>query len=440
MPQMTERATDFLDELSWRGLLYQATADEPLRAHLQTPGRVAYAGFDPTSDSLHIGHLIPLKLLMHWQEHGHTPIAVMGGGTGLIGDPSGRDEERDLISRERVEANVQSQRRIFERLLDFSRSASNRARLVNNIDWLDRISYIDMLRDVGKHFSVNEMIQRDSVKRRLEQREQGISYTEFSYAILQAFDFLHLRREFDCTVQLGGQDQYGNIVSGIDLIRREFGHEKGVAFGITAPLIKRSDGKKMSKSEGSAIWLSSDTTDATSAYAFYQYFINVPDADAVPWLKLFTMLSRPEIEAIAQRHEQAPHERHAQRELAAQMTTMVHGETELQRVVAASDALFSGDVRNLDEQMLGEVFAEAPSTEHDRGQLEGDGIELVELLPQTTLASSKREAREFLSNGAVSVNGDKAQADQRVTTRDLLHGRLILLRRGKKSWHATRWI
>jgi tyrosyl-tRNA synthetase len=441
MPQTTERATGFLDELDWRGLLYQATADAALRTHLASPGRVAYAGFDPTSDSLHIGHLVPLTLLMHWQRHGHTPIAVMGGGTGLIGDPSGRDDERDLISRAAVDANVQSQKRIFEKLLDFSDSLPNSAKLVNNIDWLDRVTYIDMLRDVGKHFSINEMIQRESVKRRLEQREQGISYTEFSYALLQAYDFLHLRRECACTVQLGGQDQYGNIVSGIDLIRREFGHtaDGGDAFGITAPLIKRSDGRKMSKSEGSAIWLSTETRDATSVYGFYQYFINLPDDDAVPWLKLFTMLARTEIDEIAQRHRAAPHERAAQRALAAHMTRMVHGESELQRVIAASEALFSGSVEGLDEPLLNEVFAEAPSTEHDRAALEGAGVELAELLSQTSLAQSKREAREFLSNGAVAVNGAKVDAGHRLTTKDLLYGRLILLRRGKKHWHATRW-
>jgi len=440
MAQTTQRATDFLDELKWRGLLYQATSEEDvLRAHLATPGRVAYAGFDPTSDSLHIGHLIPLTLLMHWQRHGHTPIAVVGGGTGLIGDPSGRDTERDLITRDAVETNVQSQRKIFERLLDFSSSASNRAQLVNNIDWLDRITYIDMLRDVGKHFSINEMIQRESVKRRLEQREHGISYTEFSYAILQAYDFLHLRRESNCTVQLGGQDQYGNIVAGIDLIRREFGHDEGQAFGITAPLIARSDGKKMSKSEGTAIWLSADTRDSTSVYAFYQYFINLPDADVVHWLKLFTLLERDDVESIAADHEQAPHQRTAQKALAGHMTKLVHGESELQRVMAASEALFSGDVRELDEQMLEEVFAEAPSTEHDRSALEGDGVSLVDLLPQTSLASSKREAREFLGNGAISVNGAKVDADSALATKDLLHGRLVLLRRGKKHWHATRW-
>lgn len=429
----------YVEELRSRGLFYQATADAPLHEHILTPGRVAYAGFDPTSDSLHIGHLVPLTLLMHWQRHGHVPIAVMGGGTGLIGDPSGRDNERDLITREKVEANVASQKRIFEKLLDFSKKISNPASLVNNIDWLDKLGFIDVLRDVGKHFSVNEMIARDSVKRRLEEREHGISFTEFSYTILQAYDFLHLRRTMNCTMQVGGQDQYGNIVAGIDLIRREFSQEEGQSFGITAPLVMRSDGKKMSKSKGTAVWLSSDTRDATSPFAFYQYFINLPDADVVAWLKRFTMLSIDAIDSIAADHEKAPHERGAQKSLAAQMTEMVHGKTELDRVESATTALFTGDVRNLDERMLTEVFAEAPHTEHDKASLDGDGVALVDLLPQTSLASSKREAREFLSSGAINVNGEKAAADYCLKTRDLLHGKLILLRRGKKNWHATKW-
>jgi tyrosyl-tRNA synthetase len=472
---MTGSSPSLLDELAWRGLLHQATSRGDLERHLETAsaaagGRVAYAGFDPTSDSLHIGNFIPIKLLMHWQQAGHTPIAVMGGGTGLIGDPSGRSTERTLMSREEVEANVASQRRILERFLDFAPGRRNAATLVNNIDWLEPLGFIEVLRDVGKHFSVNEMIQRDSVRRRLEEREHGISYTEFSYAILQAYDFLHLRRERNCTVQLGGADQYGNIVAGIELIRREYAAaagagageggraggsaapapdgaglaaagdgREGQAFGITAPLIGRSDGRKMSKSEGTAIWLSADTRDRTSPYAFYQFWLNVPDADAVPWLKVFTTLERGEIDDLARQQAAAPHERPAQRALAREMTRLAHGAGELARADAASQALFTGDVRRLEEGALVEVFAEAPHSGHGRGPLEGPGVALVELLPQTSLASSKREAREFLSGGAVLVNGEKADLERRLTTRDLLHGRWILLKRGKKNWHVTRW-
>ncbi len=429
----------FLNELQWRGLLHQKTADDALIDHLSTPGRIAYAGFDPTSDSLHIGNLIPIKLLMHWQRAGHTPIALMGGGTGLIGDPSGRDDERALLTREQVEANVASQRRILERLLDFDAGVSNAAQLVNNADWLTKLGYIEMLRDVGKHFSVNEMIQRESVKRRLEQREHGISYTEFSYMLMQAYDFLHLRREHNCTVQLAGSDQYGNIVAGIDLIRREFAHQNGQAFGVTAPLVGRSDGKKMSKSEGTAVWMSTDTRDRTSVYAFYQYWINLPDADAVQWLKWYTLLEREHIDDLARRHEESPHERPAQRGLARHMTEMLHGPDELASVERASQALFTGEVASLDERMLSEVFADVPHSTHDTSQLEGEGVSLTEILPATSLASSKREAKQFLGSGAVSVNGEKVAQDRNLMTGDLLHGRTILLRRGKKNWHATRW-
>ena len=434
------RTTSFLDELSWRGLLHQQTAAEELKRHLAEGSRVAYAGFDPTSDALHIGNLVPIKLLMHWQRAGHKPIALMGGGTGLIGDPSGRDGERTLMDRDHVEANIASQRRTMERLLDFEPSRPNAAVIVNNLDWLEPLGFIEVLRDVGKHFSVNMMIQKDSVRERLEGREQGISYTEFSYMILQAYDFLHLRRTADCTVQMAGSDQYGNIVAGIDLIRREFGHEHAHAYGVTAPLIERSDGRKMSKSTGQAVWLSADTADATSPYAFYQYWINLPDADVVAWLKCFSMLDREAVDGLACEHEAEPHKRRAHIGLARHMTEMIHGPDELKRVETATEALFgSGDLRGLDEQTLEEVFADVPHSTHDKAQLAGDGAALSEVLVRTTLAGSKREARQHLSSGAISVNGVKCADDQRLTTGDLLPGATILLRRGKKNWHATKW-
>ena len=424
----------FLDELQWRGLLHQTTAGDELAKHLSIPGRIAYCGFDPTSESLTIGNFIQIKLLMHWQRCGHKPIVVMGGGTGLIGDPSGKDAERQLLTREQVEANVNSQRRIFERLLDFDKNNPNAAVIVNNADWLDKLGFIEVLRDVGKYFSVNVMIQKDSVRDRLHQREQGISYTEFSYMILQAYDFLHLRRAMNCTVQTAGSDQYGNIVAGIDLIRREFGPDQ--AFGITSPLVKAASGKKIGKTEKGAVWL---TAERTSPYAFYQYWINVDDADVVLFLKWFTMMNRHEIDDLARQHEAAPQQRAAHRALARHMTALVHGENEVKRAELAAEALFSGDVRGLDEKMLDEVFADVPHSQHPRNQLENGGVDLIELLPQTTLASSKREAREFLSGGAVAVNGVKVAAEHKLTTRDLLHGRTILLKRGKKNWHATKW-
>ena len=425
---------NFLDELKWRGLLHQTTAGDELVRHVATPGRVTYCGFDPTSDSLTIGNFIQIKLLMHWQQAGHKPIAVIGGGTGLIGDPSGKDAERQLLTPEQVQANVNGQRRIYEKLLDFSPKNPNAAVLLNNADWLCKLNFVDVLRDIGKHFSVNTMIQKESVKERLHNREQGISYTEFSYMILQAYDFLHLRRTMNCTVQTAGSDQYGNIVAGIDLIRREFGSDQ--AFGVTSPLVKAASGKKIGKTEKGAVWL---TADRTSPYAFYQYWINVDDQDVEAFLKWFTMMNQDQVADIMRQHEPEPHRRIAQRELGRCMTRLIHGESELQRVEAASQALFSGDVRGLDEQMLVEVFADVPHSTHPRASLDGDGIALVDVLPQTSLANSKREAREHLSTGAISINGQRVEAEHKLTATDLLHDRTILLKRGKKNWHATKW-
>ncbi len=431
---------NFLDELHWRGLLHQTTAGDELPQHLDTPGRVGYCGFDPTSDSLTIGNLIPIMLLKHWQLCGQQPIVVMGGGTGMIGDPSGKDAERTLMSREQIEHNVSSQRKIFEKLLDFDPALPNAAVIVNNMDWLEPLGYIQVLRDVGKHFSVNVMMQKDSVRDRLHEREQGISYTEFSYMVLQAYDFLHLRREMNCTCQIAGSDQYGNIVAGIDLIRREFGVDENAApqsFGITAPLITKSDGGKFGKTESGAIWL---TPDRTSPYAFYQFWINADDNDVLPFLRKFTLIDQAGIDELARQHEEAPHERKAHRALAQHMTKMLHGQDELDRVEAATRALFTGDVRDLDEAMLREVFADVANSSHNQTELDGAGLSLVELLPQTSLAKSKREAREFLSNGAISINGSKVPADHALKREDLLPGSTILLRRGKKYWHVTRWV
>ncbi|MCH7545701.1 MAG: tyrosine--tRNA ligase [Planctomycetes bacterium] len=426
----------YLEELSWRDLLHQMTGEKELRDHLGTPGRIGYCGFDPTADSLTIGNLIPIKMLMHFQQTGHKPIVLMGSGTGLIGDPSGKDDERQLLTLEQVEHNIACQKKIFEPLLDFDPANPNAAVMVNNYDWLGKLGYIDVLRDVGKHFSVNVMIQKDSVRERLHGREQGISYTEFSYMVLQAYDFLHLRREMNCTLQVAGSDQYGNIVAGIDLIRREFGHEEGEAYGVTAPMVTKADGKKIGKTETGAVWL---TADRTSPYAFYQFWINASDQDVIPFLKWYTLLGEEEIADLESQHQAQPHLRVAHHTLASYMTKMLHGEKALADVEAATKALFSGDVRRLDQTMLQEVLSDVPNTTHDKTLLEAEGVSLVELLPLTSLAQSKREAREFLGNGAVMVNGERIEADRRLTGRDLLHGMTILLRRGKKSWHATRW-
>ena len=333
----------FLDELQWRGLLHQSTSPQ-LAAHLASGVRAGYAGFDPTADSLTIGNFMGIKLLAHLQRAGHRPIVVSGGGTGLIGDPSGKSAERQLLSRELVEHNVSQQRSIFERFLDFS--GPRAAVMRNNVDWLADMSFLDMLRDIGKHFSVNQMIARDSVASRLGGREQGISYTEFSYMILQAYDFLHLYRADACTIQLGGSDQFGNIVSGIDLIRRV---AQGESFGATCPLVTTSDGQKIGKTEKGAVWLSADRT---SPYRFYQYWLQTVDADAVKFLQWFTFLDADAVGALAQALATDPAKRDAQRALAVEMTRITHGETELARARATSEAIFSGDVKSLDASQI----------------------------------------------------------------------------------------
>ena len=421
----------FLDELAWRGLLHQTTA-ETLPAYLAKPGRIAYAGFDPTADSLTVGNYVPMKLLAHWQRAGHRPVVLMGGGTGLIGDPSGKSAERQLMTPEVVAHNVSRQRAIFERVLDFSQQSTCAATVVDNGDWLRTLGYLDVLRDVGKHFSVNQMIMRDSVKSRLEEREQGISYTEFSYMILQAYDFVHLFRTMGCTVQLGGADQWGNIVSGIDLIRRM---EQGEAYGITNPLVTKADGGKFGKSEKGSVWL---TADRTSPFRFHQYWLNTADADVVRCLKWFTFLPQDRIAELERSAAERPQEREAQRALANEMTEIFHGATERGNAEAAGRALFAGELAELDARTIEEIAEDLPCTVLEPGELGGEGVLLADVLVRTTLAASKREARDFLQAGAVLVNGTKAAADARLTPRDLLHGSVALLRRGKKNWHAIR--
>ena len=421
----------FLDELAWRGLLHQTTA-ETLPAYLAKPGRIAYAGFDPTADSLTVGNYVPMKLLAHWQRAGHRPVVLMGGGTGLIGDPSGKSAERQLMTPELVAHNVSRQRAIFERVIDFSQQITCAATVVDNGEWLRTLGYIDVLRDVGKHFSVNQMIMRDSVKSRLEEREQGISYTEFSYMILQAYDFLHLFRTMGCTIQLGGADQWGNIVSGIDLIRRM---EQGEAYGITNPLVTKADGGKFGKSEKGSVWL---TADRTSPFRFHQYWLNTADADVVRFLKWFTFLPQDRIAELERSAAERPQEREAQRALANEMTEIFHGATERGNAEAAGRALFAGELAELDARTIEEIAEDLPCTVLEPGELGGEGVLLADVLVRTTLAASKREARDFLQAGAVLVNGTKAAADARLTPRDLLHGSVALLRRGKKNWHAIR--
>lgn len=422
--------TDLLDDLAWRGLVHDSTDLAQLREHLARPRRV-YAGFDPSRGSLTIGNLVPLLLLKRFQLAGHTPVVVMGGGTGLVGDPSGKDAERQLLGAEQVAANVAAQRPIFENVLSFEGASG--AEIRNNLEWLAPMTFLQMLRDIGKHFSVNMMIQKDSIKNRLETRDQGISYTEFSYMILQAYDYLWLHQNAGVTVQLGGSDQWGNVVAGIDLVRRV---ERQEAHGLTVPLVTKSDGGKFGKTEGGAVWL---TPEYTSAYAFYQFWLNTADNDLERYLKIFTFLSRAEIEALLARHAEDPGAREAQRTLAEAVTLLVHGERGLSEARVATEALFSGDVSQLAADTLSEVFANAPSSAHDRALLEGPGLGAVDLLVLAKVVKSKREAREFLDNGAISINGKRIDPSFVLTPGELLHDKMALIRRGKKGWHVTLW-
>ncbi len=427
--------TDFLKELNWRGLLYQ-TAGNGLEDHLATP-RVGYCGFDPTADSLTVGNYNSINLLRHFQRAGHRPIVIMGGGTGLIGDPSGKDTERSLLTYDQVQANVQSCLRIFDRILDLDPESPNGAIVLNNADWLAKLGYVEVLRDVGKYFSVNAMIQKESVNTRLHNRDQGISYTEFSYMVLQAYDFLYLWREYNCTLQVAGSDQYGNIVAGMDLIRRAAQDNDTPAFGVTSPLVTRADGRKFGKSEEGAIWL---TADRTSPYKFYQFWINTEDSKVLDYLRRFTLLTPDEIQVYEQNHHENPGAREAHQKLARELTSLLHGESELRSVERATQALFGKvPLQELELSLLEDVFSDVPHSSHERTKLDGEGVPIVDLLHESSLAQSRREAREFLGNGAVSVNGAKVDSDYQVTARDLLHGKLICLRRGKKNWHATQW-
>jgi tyrosyl-tRNA synthetase len=423
---------DLLDELARRGLLHQETNSVEQRRHLAAAPRSVYAGFDPTADSLTIGNLVSILLLVHYQRAGHRPIVVMGGGTGLIGDPSGKEAERPIRSREEIERNIAGQRPIFERLLSFE--GDNGALIVNNAEWLERLGFIEALRDIGKHFSVNMMIQKDSVRERLQSREQGISYTEFSYMLLQAYDYLHLYDAMNVTVQVAGSDQWGNIVAGIDLIRRVRQTE---VFGMTAPLITRADGGKFGKTEKGAIWL---TAQQTSPYAFYQFWLNTADSDIPRYLKIFTLLPFEEIEELTSEHERNPAGRAAHRALARHVTELLHGTAAMEQAEGAAKALFSGDIAGLELDLLNEVFASAPASRHPKTLLEGDGMAIVDLLVDTKIATSKRQAREFITNGAVAINGAEVEnPEARLTEAMLLHHSVALLRRGKKTWHVTRW-
>lgn len=419
-----------IEELKWRGLLHDMM---PGTEELLDTERVkAYVGFDPTADSLHIGNLVPIMLLVHWQRAGHTPIALVGGATGMVGDPSGKTAERQFLDVETLQHNLQCQQRQLERFLDFS--GENAALVVNNFDWFKDISFLDFIRDVGKHITVNYMMAKDSVKNRLE---SGMSFTEFTYQLVQGFDFYHLWKEHGVKVQMGGSDQWGNIVTGTELIRRKGG---GQAFAITAPLITKSDGSKFGKSEGGNVWLDKRRT---SAYKFYQYWINAADEDASRYLRIFTLLPHSDIEAIEAEHAQNPGGRAMQRALAEDVTRRIHGQEDLETAIAASALLFGksteDDLRKLPESELLSVFEGVPQREISRDEL-NLGISIIDMLAggETPFLASNGEARRALKEGSVSVNKNKVSDDKVLNAQDLLGTGLILLQRGKKNYFLVR--
>jgi tyrosyl-tRNA synthetase len=418
---------DFYADLEARGLVHQATSDE-LVPLLRAESVTAYIGFDPTADSLHVGSLLPVLALVRLQRAGHKPIAVVGGGTGMIGDPSGKSAERNLLTAELIDANLAGQKRQLERFLDFSGPSA--ARVVNNLDWLGKLDLIGFLRDIGKHFSVNAMIQRDSVQLRLTGRDQGISFTEFTYALLQAVDFLELFDRFGCRLQMGGSDQWGNITDGCDLIRRL---RQGSAFGLTMPLVTRADGTKFGKSESGNVWLD---PRRTSPFAFYQYWLNTSDEDVVRSLRYFTFMELAALEALAGSHAAHPEKREAQRVLARQVTALVHGEAALASAERTTAVLFDGgDLRTLSPSELVEGLGDAPRTRLSASELSGAGFDLPSALVRCGLAPSKGQARTAIEAGAVSINHELVKdANRMLTNRDLLAERFVVLRRGKKTY------
>jgi tyrosyl-tRNA synthetase len=417
-----------LDELQWRGLYADCTDLPGLTRRLGEGGITLYCGFDPTADSLHVGHLVPLLALARFQRFGHHPIAVAGGATGSIGDPSGKSAERTLLTKEHIAANVASVKPQLSRFLDFA-CAGNPARLLDNADWTAGLSYLDFLREVGKHFTVNVMVAKESVRARMEDRETGISYTEFSYMLLQAFDFLHLHQSLGCELQIGGSDQWGNVTMGIDLIRKKRG---GHAFGLTLPLITKSDGTKFGKTEEGAIWLDAGRT---SVYRFYQFWINSDDRDVIRYLKYFTFLSRERIEELEQVHTTDPGQREAHRALALAVTTLIHGRDGAEEAMRASQILFGGDLEGIRESTFNEIVGEVPACSLPSARLAGDGIPLVDLLVESGLCPSRGQARKDVQGGGIYLNNERQSDFQcRVSPNRLLFGRHLLLRKGRRNY------
>ena len=425
---------DFIEELKWRGMLHDMIPGT--EEYLRSKKTIGYIGFDPTSDSLHIGSLVPIFILKHFQNHGHTPIVLLGGATGMIGDPSGKSDERNLLDKKVLDHNEKKLTKQFEKFLDFKSNKLNKAILVNNYNWMKKFSIIDFSRDIGKHITVNYMMAKESVKKRISKdTTQGMSFTEFTYQLIQGYDFLHLYKEMKCMLQMGGSDQWGNITTGTELIRRK---ENKKVFAMTCPLIKKSDGSKFGKSEGGNIWLDKEKT---SVYKFYQYWLNISDEDAVNYVKVFTFLNEHEIEDLINEHQKDKSKRLLQNKIADSITSMVHSEDDLLNAVKASKVLFGKsskeDLESLDENTFNEIFDGVPSSSISSKELaKGINIDLL-LAKDTNFLKSMGEARRSLKENSISVNKLKVSENTIVSNKDLINNKYLLLQRGRKNYYLV---
>lgn len=428
---------NFVEELRWRGMLHDIMpgTEEMLEKEMAS----AYVGIDPTADSLHIGHLVGVMMLKHFQRAGHRPLALIGGATGMIGDPSGKSKERNLLTEEALRHNQESIKKQLERFLDFSSDSPNAAKLVNNYDWMKDFSFLDFIRDVGKHITVNYMMAKDSVKKRLSSEStEGMSFTEFTYQLVQGYDFLHLYREMNCKLQMGGSDQWGNITTGTELVRRK---EQGTAFALTCPLITKADGTKFGKTEEGNVWLD---RKLTSPYKFYQFWLNTSDEDAERYIKIFTLLDEETIIALVNEHKEAPHERKLQKKLADEMTIMVHSEEDLENALKASEILFGKateeSLRSIDGETLADIFSGVPQFEISRADLES-GMDIIAFgAQQTQIFNSNGEARKMIQANGFSINKNKVDLEKSITTDDLISDQYIVAQKGKKNYFLVKVI
>jgi tyrosyl-tRNA synthetase len=437
LPKLIKKMKNIIAELQWRGLVHDIMpgTEEQLLKEMTT----TYIGFDPTSDSLHIGSLVPIILLVHLKNFGHKPIALVGGATGMIGDPSGKSDERNLLDEATLNHNVEGIKGVLSRFLDFNDTAENAPVLVNNYDWMKGLSFINFARDVGKRITVNYMMAKDSVKKRLSGEGEGMSFTEFTYQLIQGYDFYHLHKEYNCLLQMGGSDQWGNITTGTELVRRMNVGEEAKAFAMTCPLITKSDGSKFGKSEGGNVWL---TADKTSVYKFYQFWLNTSDVDAEKYIKIFTFISKDEIEVLTEKHRETPHLRLLQKRLAEEITVMVHSKDDLENAIKASGILFGNatadDLKQLDEATFLEVFDGVPQAEITKNEIE-TGINIVDVLNEKTgFLKSNGEARRALTANSISVNREKVTEEFVLSAKDLINNQFVLLQSGKKNYFVIR--